>query len=150
MAHYGKPAFAEIAPAKILPPDFRDWLGTGEGLPAVSLDQEGKILVSEIVDLATPEGDGIPSLTASRVPLRPERAAFYEKLVAGDSSNPKFLLLGNRPVLLSIHWTEDHAGSSVRAYADLVDAAMAALSPDLGYRLECIDLSSFPKLPELP
>ena len=40
----------EVAPAKILPPDWRDHLGTGEGLPAVSLDQEGKILVSEIAD----------------------------------------------------------------------------------------------------
>lgn len=142
-----EPLPPEVAPAKILPPDWRDHLGTGEGLPAVSLDQEGKILVSEIADLASPEEGGVPSLAASRVPLAPAREAFYETLVAGDSSNPKFLLLGNRPVLLSVHWTEDHAGASIRQYADLVDAAMAELAPDAGYRLECVDLGRFRKLP---
>jgi hypothetical protein len=136
-----------IAPAKILPENFREHLGTGLGLPAVSLDQEGKILVSEIVELAGEEEDGWPSWAESRVPLDPTRAAFYELLVAGDSSNPKFLLLEDQPILLSIHWMENHAGASIRRYADLVDAAMTNLSPNLGYRLETVDLEQYRKLP---
>ncbi len=139
-----------IAPAKILPENFREHLGTGLGLPAVSLDQEGKILVSEIVELAGEEEDGWPSWAESRVPLDPTRAAFYELLVAGDSSNPKFLLLEDQPILLSIHWMENHAGASIRRYADLVDAAMTNLSPNLGYRLETVDLDRFRKLPSTP
>jgi hypothetical protein len=141
-----------IVPAKILPENFREHLGSGLGLPAVSLDQEGKILVSEIVDLATDElpEHGLPSFATSRVPLDPTRAKFYETLVAGDSSNPKFLLLEDQPILLSIHWYENHAGSSIRRYADLVDAAMTNLSPDLGYRLETVDLDRFRKLPSMP
>ena len=141
-----------IAPAKILPENFREHLGSGLGLPAVSLDQEGKILVSEIVDLATDElpEHGLPSFATSRVPLDPTRAKFYETLVAGDSSNPKFLLLEDQPILLSIHWYENHAGSSIRRYADLVDAAMTNLSPHLGYRLETVDLDRFRKLPSAP
>jgi hypothetical protein len=139
-----------IAPAKILPENFREHLGSGLGLPAVSLDQEGKILVSEIVELAVEEEDGWPSWAESRVPLDPTRAAFYELLVAGDSSNPKFLLLEDQPILLSIHWMENHAGASIRRYADLVDAAMTNLSPHLGYRLETVDLDRFRKLPSMP
>ena len=141
-----------IVPAKILPENFREHLGSGLGLPAVSLDQEGKILVSEIVDLETDEDaeDELPSLAASRAPLEPTRAAFYETLVAGDSSNPKFLLLGEQPVLLSIHWFDNHAGASIRRYADLIDAAMTNLSPNLGYRLETVDLDRFRKLPSTP
>ena len=76
--------------------------------------------------------------------------AFYETLVAGDSSNPKFLLLGEQPVLLSIHWFDNHAGASIRRYADLIDAAMTNLSPNLGYRLETVDLDRFRKLPSTP
>ena len=147
-----EPLPPSIAPAKILPENFREHLGTGLGLPAVSLDQEGKILVSEIVDLETDEDaeEELPSLAASRAPLEPTRAAFYETLVAGDSSNPKFLLLGEQPVLLSIHWFDNHAGASIRRYADLIDAAMTNLSPNLGYRLETVDLDRFRKLPSTP
>ena len=141
-----------IAPAKILPENFREHLGSGLGLPAVSLDQEGKILVSEIVELSTdeiPEQD-LPSLATSRVPFDPTRATFYETLVAGDSSNPKFLQLEDQPILLSIHWMENHAGASIRRYADLIDSAMTNLSPHLGYRLETVDLDRFRKLPSMP
>ena len=145
-----EPLPPSIAPAKILPENFREHLGTGLGLPAVSLDQEGKILVSEIVELAGEEEDGWPSWAESRLPLDPTRAAFYELLVAGDSSNPKFLLLEDQPILLSIHWMENHAGASIRRYADLIDAAMTNLSPNLGYRLETVDLDRFRKLPSTP
>ena len=147
-----EPLPSAIVPAKILPENFREHLSSGLGLPAVSLDQEGKILVSEIVDLETDEDaeEELPSLAASRVPLDPTRAAFYETLVAGDSSNPKFLLLGEQPVLLSIHWFDNHAGASIRRYADLIDAAMTNLGPNLGYRLETVDLDRFRKLPSTP
>ncbi len=147
-----EPLPSAIVPAKILPENFREHLSSGLGLPAVSLDQEGKILVSEIVDLETDEDaeEELPSLAASRAPLNPTRATFYETLVAGDSSNPKFLLLGDQPVLLSIHWFDNHAGASIRRYADLVDAAMTNLSPNLGYRLETVDLDRFRKLPSTP
>ena len=142
-----EPLPPSIAPAKILPENFREHLGSGLGLPAVSLDQEGKILVSEIVELAGEEEDEWPSWAESRVPLDPTRAAFYEDLVTGDSSNPKFLLLGDEPILLSIHWMANHAGASILRYADLVDAAMTNLSPHLGYRLGRVDLDGFRKLP---
>lgn len=105
--------------------------------------------MSEIVELAGEEEDGWPSWAESRVPLDPTRAAFYETLVAGDSSNPKFLLLGDEPILLSIHWMENHAGASILRYADLVDAAMTNLSPHLGYRLERVELDRFRKLPPM-
>ena len=45
---------------------------------------------------------------------------------------------------------ENHAGASIRRYADLVDAAMTNLSPNLGYRLETVDLDRFRKLPSTP
>lgn len=45
---------------------------------------------------------------------------------------------------------ENHAGASIRRYADLFDAAMTNLSPNLGYRLETVDLDRFRKLPSVP
>ncbi|MGN0844857.1 MAG: hypothetical protein ACI4QT_06515, partial [Kiritimatiellia bacterium] len=76
-----------IKPAKILPPDYRDYLGTGRGLPAISLDQEGKILVSEIINLATTEIIDESSRVTSCCPRSPLREPFYEVLIPGDSSN---------------------------------------------------------------
>ena len=45
---------------------------------------------------------------------------------------------------------ENHAGASIRRYADLVDSAMTNLSPHIGYHLETVDLDRFRKLPSTP
>ena len=137
-----------IKPAKILPSDYRDYIGTGRRLPAIKLDQEGKILVSEILNIATPETAESSSRVTSSCPQSALREPFYEELRSGDSSNPKFLLLGNQLILLCIHWGPSY-GSSLQYYTDLVNEAMRNLLPNLNYQLESVDFSEFEKLPEV-
>ena len=141
------------------PPDpgTNFWFRAPDGSVHVRSIQAKQCIVS------TPDTDLVVALLDEPLPpsiapakILPEnfreqtRAKFYETLVAGDSSNPKFLLLEDQPILLSIHWMENHAGASIRRYADLIDAAMTNLSPNLGFRLETVDLDRFRKLPSTP
>ena len=63
------------------------------------------------------------------------------KIVAGDSGNPAFLLIGNEPVLLYclLSGGVGH-GPALHRYRREIQAAMGALCP--GYRLESFDLSA--------
>ena len=84
----------------------------------------------------------------SSCPQSALREPFYEELRSGDSSNPKFLLLGNQLILLCIHWGPSY-GSSLQYYTDLVNEAMRTLSPNLNDQLESVDFSEFEKLSEV-
>ncbi len=143
-----EPLPSSVKSAKILPPDFYDYTGSGKRLPCASLDQEGKILVAEINKLPSPPQGGFDDpvqISASQSSLEPRRS-FFEMLVAGDSSNPKFLLLGDQPILLSIHWYANHSGTSVRHASALLESAMEELSPGGNWHIPCVDFSGFPKI----
>ncbi len=140
------PLPSSVSVAKILPPNYRNYLKSGAGLPALSLDQESKILVSDIKNLHSGGGSNVVMVTNKR-PVSPIRSPFYEVLVAGDSSNPKFLLIGDSLVLLSIHWQAGHEGASICEYADLVNEAMNQLTPGAGYELQVFDFSDYTPLP---
>lgn len=141
-----EPLPPNISVAKILPLDFAAYLSTGRGLPSLSLDQEGKILVSDIQSLQAASLNSAV-MTTNRRPISSLRTPFYEGLVSGDSSNPKFLLVGDSLILLSIHWYSGHEGTSIREYATLVNEAMNQLTPGQGYELEEFDFSDYPPLP---
>lgn len=144
-----EPLPASVSVAKILPENFTDYVHSGRGVPVASLDQEGKILVSEVSELETPEIPQSSSRTVLQRPKIERRTAFFESLVEGDSSNPAFFLFGEQPILLGIHWTATHSGASVRRYAEALETAMDELSPGETNHVETVSFEGFPKLPQL-
>ena len=143
-----EPLPSSVKPAKILPPDFYDYTGSGKRLPCASLDQEGKVLVAEINKLEPlPQGGSRdPFQISASLSSLESRRSFFEILTVGDSSNPKFLLFGDQPILLSIHWYANHSGTSVRHSVALLESAMEELSPDGDWRIPCVDFSGFPTI----
>jgi len=132
-----------VVPARILPENYADYIRTAERLPVVTFDQEEKLIVADAAALPAFSDRGVAS-GASR-PQDATRRSFYEDVVTGDSGNPRFLVLGNRLILLSVmHFGGTGAGCFVTHYRHEIQQAMDALCP--GYELEAVDLKAYPRL----
>ena len=139
-----------ISFAKVLPDNYRDWLGDGARLPALGLDQEEKALICDLWKISSVETiEGVTgAYTICNTPLDAARLNYCETLIGGDSGNPAFLIIGGRPVLLTV-WTfgPQGAGTSLVDLKQDINTIMRQLearqgSTD-GYQLEAIDLSGF-------
>ncbi len=138
---------SQFHPAKILPANYADYIGTAVGLPVLAFDQEGKALVREISDMewhfVSPERDSIN--VRFRSPNNEGRLALYEDLIIGDSGRPVFFVAGNDVVLLGAWWHGDAGDApALHHYATEIQAAMDFLCP--GYSLEYLDASAFTSL----
>lgn len=125
--------------AKVLPDDYADYLPTAfnaiDGrLPSLTLDQEEKGLVTDVYS----EGNS----TVFTIPTEPQRLAFYENKIGGDSGNPALFIINGEPVILTV-WTYGGAGSgtSIRGQKAAINALMTELGG--GYQLTEVDLSEF-------
>ena len=141
-----------IHPARILPVDFRNYIGTGKGLPVLRFDQNEGYNVCEVFsDMPTSifySFGTSESSVATSEPMSDFRQAFYNHLIDKDSGNPLFLVVGSQVVLLgAIHGGSNQVVPKVYArcfspfvtcYADVIQTAMDLLAP--GYvllGLEC-------------
>jgi len=125
--------------ARVLPDNWTNYipeLGTIRTLPALTLDQEEKALVTDWFY----DSNGFSSF---RAPLKEKRIEFYEPKIGGDSGNPAFVWINNQLVILTV-WTYGGAGSgtSIRYHKTAINAMMTALGG--GYQLTEVDLSGFP------
>lgn len=135
-----------ILPAKILPANYKEYIGSAKGLPVVTLDQEEKLIVCETGPLQ--ESSTRASLSYGEIPNAGRRIEFYEKIVSGDSGSPRFMLVGQQVVLLYVIYSgEAGAGYFVTHYKDEIQQAMNQMCP--GYLLEEVDLSSYQKIERL-
>ena len=136
---------ATITPCKTLPSNFSSYIVHTQGgrPPTVGLDQEEKGLVTDLY--------GYGTRMSHITPTDPQRLAFYEDKIGGDSGNPSFLLINNELALITC-WTYGGAGSgtSVPYYLNDINTLMipaadaqAGIEPT-GYTLETVDLSGFP------
>lgn len=133
---------ADILPCKFLPDNWQNYLPTNiEKIPALTLDQEEKALVTDGFSIST-------TYTSFRVPTDSKRLEFYESKIVGDSGNPAFLIIDNELVLLTV-WTFGGAGSgtSITYFKDdinsMIQSCDALASVSTGYTLTEIDLSSY-------
>jgi len=105
-------------------------------LPIVAFDQDDHVVIKAI------QKSGLYS--SSRIMHMPfssgNRLDFNETLIDGDSGNPMFLILGNKPVLLSSHYYS-YWGPNYSYYRDEIEQAIDALGG--GYDLSDLDLSCF-------
>ncbi len=137
----------QISFAKILPDDFRDYVGSGRFLPALCLDQEEKALIADLVDIAqTNLIEGVDQiLTVFDYPVDTNRLNYSEEIILGDSGNPAFIILEGQLVLLCV-WTYGAAGAGTSVTEFKAD--LNQLMNDLGggYQLTEINLSGFDAL----
>jgi hypothetical protein len=137
-------------PAKVLPADYADYIGTGVGLPVLATDQDGKALVYDIsamewMDTRYPD-EGWK--TTYRISENASRAQFHEEMIEGDSGRPIFFLCGADIVLVGAMW-KGHGYERSPAtflYWNDIQAAMNNLStrhkvPE--YSLHFFDLSPY-------
>lgn len=136
-----------IRPAKILPDDYRKYIGDGEGLPVATFNMKEQLVLSELSPIPTNRFMNIKC----RIPI-PEhiftrkieggpKAALYRPLIVGDSGNPAFLIAGNEPILLYCNASNNaSSGPPLHLYRQEIQAAMDTLCP--GYKLETIDLAA--------
>ena len=128
---------AGIGFAKILPQNWANYLpslSTSYRLPCLVLDQEEKALVSDLRQMTGSINFWIPT--------KPDRFAFYETIIDGDSGNPAFLIIDDELVIITV-WTFGGAGggTSILYHKDAINTMMATLGG--GYSLTEIDLSGF-------
>ena len=126
-----------IHPVKILPIDYEKYIGNGEGLPVVTLTQNEKACVTDLVAIQT---NATSKAFFSRVPTDPTRARFREKIIVGDSGNPAFLIVGSEPILIGcLKMGGTGAGPAIHKFRFEVQCVMDELCP--GYKLESFDFS---------
>jgi len=150
---------SSITFAKILPQDWRDYVipylasgseyvpwaaGPAEyslwGIPAVYIDQEEKILVSDAWKLYVPP-ESVNATLSCTTPLDADRALFYETIISGDSGNPIFIIINDELVLLSVITSAGPVGTNFSYFKDDINTMMTTLGG--GYQLTEIDLSGF-------
>ena len=126
-----------ITPAKILPPDYENFIGTGEDLPVLTLNQNEEACLTSISTLSS---DLKMRVVVCRIPPLVRHRPFRKPLIVGDSGNPIFLLLGKEAILIScVYGGGCGSGPALNCYRHEIQRAMDELCP--GYKLECFDFS---------
>ena len=132
-----------VEPTRILPENYADYIRTAARLPVVTFDQEEKLVVADSRPFKAYSDRN--EVTGALCPHDSTRLAFYENVVSGDSGNPRFLVVGNQLVLLSVLRSGGTgSGCFVSHYADEIQQAMDILCP--GYQLERMVLEDYEAL----
>lgn len=132
-----------IHPAKILPDDFETYIGSGEGLPIVTLDQYERAVVNDSDQIAKDiPGKEVIFTRAGKgkLPTDQQRLKFHQKMVGGDSGSPVFMIVGQEPILLfCLKFGGCGGGPAIHCRREDIQKAMDNLCP--GYKLESFDFS---------
>jgi len=130
-----------IRNAKILPANYSDYIGSGEGLPVASFNQKEELPVMDLVELK-PNLPEFPNykFISSRKPRNNQRIAFHKYIQGGDSGNPVFLILNGEPVLIyTLSGPGNGSGPAVHLFRHDIQRVMDELCP--GYKLEEFDFN---------
>lgn len=126
---------------RLLPSNWKNYipaLDINRTVPALCLDQEEKALITDWYGSYVYASFSAPSLVNA-----PNRLAFYEQKIGGDSGNPAFLIINNQLVLLTT-WTFGGAGSGTFLTPEInaINTMMTTLGG--GYQVSTVNLSSYP------
>ena len=133
---------AAITPCKFPPATLANHFGNiSEGIASLVIDQEEKALVSDLYALST--------LSSNKTPVDTTRLSFHEELIAGDSSNPGFLVIDGELVLLTTMTyggagSGTYFGNQLTEIDTLIGTADGLASISTGYTISVADLSAYP------
>jgi hypothetical protein len=105
-------------------------------LPIIAFDQEDHAIIRNIRKSSLYGSDKILHMPASSG----GRVDFNETLISGDSGNPMFLLVGDKPVLISSHYY-DYYGPNYSYYHDQIEQTIDFLGGN--HDLSDLDLGCF-------
>ncbi len=95
-----------IKPVKFLPSDYRSYIGRGQRLPTLRLNQWAQVSVQEIDSLPSPSNPYTDVIFRFSEDL--QRSAFFKAVQWGDSGHPSFFLCGDDLIFLfTAHHTFD-------------------------------------------
>lgn len=140
---------SNIKVAKILPPNYQDYIGYPNDLLAVGLDQEEKALVKVWTGLLNNTNSlgsyqYVNAVSAGYNYVSPSLQSYSiwnEDMIAGDSGDPIFLIIDNELVLLGC-WHTPWSGPFITNRYSAVNSLIQTLSPNEGYSLSPIDLDA--------
>jgi hypothetical protein len=154
----------DISFAKLLPSNWFTYLptiyrnsntSTIYKLPILSLDQEEKALVKELVYFNSSNNSVITENPRQNYidpnnnyyNTYPNRALFNESIISGDSGNPSFLIINNQLVLITT-WLGPDSGPFYSNFINVLNTNMNLLwtrnnRSGNSYTVTTIDLSSF-------
>lgn len=126
-----------IKPAKILPEDYKKYIGNGNGLPVVTINQNEEAFISTFVGFH----DNPKFLSRGHLPNDKVQRTLQRPIVGGDSGNPAFFLIGDELILIyCLQMGNYGAGPALHQHRREIQQAMDELCP--GYKLEAFDFSS--------
>lgn len=132
-----------IKPAKILPPNFTNYIGTAKGMPVITFNQNEEAILSSAASL--PDSRRY-SHWFSEKPKDVSMAAYWKPIAKGDSGNPAFLLVNNEPILIYCLWgigCWSGTGPAIHNFRRQIQKTMDELCP--GYKLEMFDFEKVAK-----
>lgn len=135
---------ANIKIAKVLPPNYNDYLTVSSSYPiyAFGLDQEEKAIIklwnSYSVQLSSIDPN---SSSYKTYPQPTQFSSFSETMITGDSGNPIFIIIDNELVVLST-WYTAVGGPFISDRYSQVNSIIESLSPGEGYSLTPVDLAA--------
>lgn len=132
---------SNIKIAKVLPPNYQDYIETSSYKYVVGLDQEEKAIIKRnnlayITDLVD-----VPRIVSIPLDNLDPYYSFTEDIIVGDSGNPVFIIIDNELVVLTT-WFTPYSGPFITTRYDVVNSIINNLSPGEGYGLTPIDLAS--------
>lgn len=132
--------------AKVLPPNYQDYIGYPQNILAVSLDQQEKAILKVWDGLLNYIATGgnyqyayITSISSNDPINFQPYSSFSEDIIVGDSGNPSFIIIDNELILLSC-WHTPISGPFITNRYDKVNELINTLSPNQGYSLTPINL----------
>src|SRR5690606_26262539 len=138
-----------ITPLKLLPGDWEDYFDMRldvptqksytHGIPLLAIDREEKATIQEWVSIGPGYG-GQQSAIFKWWPDDPQRLAFYEIAVDGDSSGGIALVFPDDLALLSVY-TTDHTGPLLPHYLTGIESARLSLGSS--FEFQYVDLSGY-------
>jgi hypothetical protein len=130
---------SNIKIAKVLPPNYQDYIETSSYKYVVGLDQEEKAIIKRnnlayITDLVD-----VPRIVSIPLDNLDPYYSFTEDIIVGDSGNPVFIIIDNELVVLTT-WFTPYSGPFITTRYDVVNSIINNLSPGEGYGLTPVDL----------
>ena len=138
------PVSTNVCIAKLLAPEWREYLGSMRGIPAFGLDQEEKAIVVDLKRALSSTNDHAAKIIFG-ASERNNRNSFFESFIQHDSGDPLFVSLGADLVLLGTL----HTATSVddcSAYIGGIQAIMNELCA--GYSIQTLSFDDYPIIQE--
>ena len=137
---------ASITPCKLFPDGYETYLPAGAStdaafrLPILTLDQEEKGI---IYDLRKVNNSSIKSVVLT-TPELPDRLAFYERVVSGDSGNPQFAAIGTELWIMTCWYGSGPFYGGLVSELNAMITTLDTLQGDItGHTVTVGDLSSY-------